>query len=132
MMRALLLAAGAVCAMAVPAAATEWITCGDPAGHVQIGLLASHGGPFTYQRGTLRVGDENWSTWPDVEPGISIMGLESYADDNQLYVKFADDQATAIIADLRVFIVTEGDDTVKGGVLDVPGKGAWVVACEGP
>jgi hypothetical protein len=131
-MRALLLAAGAMCALAAPAMATEWIYCSDATDYAQIGVLASLGGPFGYSRGTLRVGNENWSMMPDVEPGTAIMGLDSYADDNQLYVKFADDQMNTIIADLRVFIATEGDETVKGGVLDVPGKGAWVVTCEGP
>lgn len=92
MMRALLLAAGAMCALAAPAMATEWIYCRDATDYAEIGVLASLGGPFSYSRGTLRVGTENWSMMPDVEPGTAIMGLDSYADDNQLYVKFADDQ----------------------------------------
>ena len=132
-MRALLLGAVAFCAMAAPAAATEWIYCGDAAGHVQIGVLANFG-LFSFSRGTLRVGSENWSTQPEAEPEPAkpMLALESFADANQLYVKFADEQMETILADLRVVIVTEGDEYVQGGVLDVPGKGAWVVTCEGP
>ena len=132
-MRALLLAAAVLCTMAAPAAATEWIYCSDATGQVEIGMLANFG-LFSFSRGTLRVGSDFWSTQPDAEqePAKSMSGLESYADDHQLYVKFSDDQMSAVLADLRVVIVTEADVTAQGGVLDVPGKGVWVVSCEGP
>ncbi len=129
-MRSLILAASLL--LTTPALATEWIICSDADEQVSIGLLAGGLDFHNFGRATLQVGDEAWATQPEVEPGTPMMIVESYADDRQLYVKLADDNAERVIADLRVFIADEGTELAKGGVLLVPGKGAWVVSCEGP
>jgi hypothetical protein len=131
-MRQTILAAAGVLALSAPAMATEWIYCGDAADEVQIGLLAGHFQFLDISRANLRVGEEQWSTNPDLEPGTPISIGQHYGGDNQLLVDLTDINSEEVLAELRVFTADEGDYYVQGGILRVPGRGAWVVSCEGP
>jgi hypothetical protein len=131
-MKQTILAAAAVLALSAPAMATEWIYCGDAADEVQIGLLAGHFQFLDISRANLRVGEEQWSTNPDLEPGTPISTGQHYGGDNQLLVDLTDVNSEEVLAELRVFTADEGDYYVQGGILRVPGRGAWVVSCEGP
>lgn len=131
-MRQSILALAAVIVLSAPAAATEWIYCGDTTGEVQIGLLAGHFQFLEVNRANFSVGDEQWSTNPELEPGKPIAIGQHYSGDNQLLIDLTDVNAEETMAELRIFTADEGEDYVQGGVLRVPGYGAWVVSCEGP
>ena len=119
-------------AMSLPAAATEWIDCSDAADEVQIGVLAGGLDFAQFSRAHLRVGDTWWSTDPTVEPGTPLAIADSFFNDKELFVTLTDADHDAILAELRVFVVSNESGDAKGGVVSVPGKGVWAVSCEGP
>ena len=119
-MRQSILALAAVIVLSAPAAATEWIYCGDTTGEVQIGLLAGHFQFLEVNRANFSVGDEQWSTNPELEPGKPIAIGQHYSGDNQLLIDLTDVNAEETMAELRIFTADEGEDYVQGGVLRVP------------
>jgi hypothetical protein len=128
------LAAAAVLALAAaPASATEWIHCNDAADQVQVGLLAGFFEFLDVTRATLRVGEENWSTSPAIEPGTPMDMGSKFGDSSQMLVDLEDEASGETLAELRVFKADESvsGHYVQGGTLSVVGRGAWVVSCDG-
>lgn len=129
-MRSLILAASLL--LTTPTFATEWMYCGTADDSVSVGVLL---GAFQFAQvsaTTLHVGEENWSSAEVYGPGAPIHAASAYIDDHQAVIEFADADYNETIAQLRVYIAEEGEDYVKGGVLRVTGRGAWVVSCVGP
>jgi hypothetical protein len=129
-MRSLLV--GLALLAATPTSATEWIYCGDAKETVSIGVLAGSFEFLNVSAMTLRIRDEQWSSGETYGPGKPLTMLQNYSDATQLYVDLGDENADKVIAELRVFLADEGQDYVQGGVLRSPGRGAWIVSCEGP
>ncbi|MDB5505905.1 MAG: hypothetical protein JWR75_543 [Devosia sp.] len=115
-----------------PALATEWIVCSSADGEASIALLVGHLSFLAINRANFQVGDESWSTNPELEPGTPILVAQAYESETTLDVDLADVGFEAVLASLQVVMTIEGDDYISGGVLRVSGKGAWVVTCEGP
>jgi len=115
---------------ATPAVATEWIYCGDSADKVSIGVLAGSFEFLNISAQTLRVGTEQWSSGETYGRGKPLGIAQAYEDAGQLLLDLSSDGET--VAELRVYMADEGENYVQGGVLRVPGRGAWVVSCEGP
>jgi hypothetical protein len=129
-MRSLIFAASLL--MTTPALSTEWIYCDNADDTVSVGVLV---GSFEFVNilgTTMRVGDENWSSAEAYGPGTPIATAQAFIGDNQIVIDFADADYVETLAELRVYTADEGEDYVQGGVLRVPGRGAWVVSCEGP
>lgn len=127
-----LAAVAMIAAMSTPTLATEWIDCSDATNQVTIGVLLG-GLDFTQMsRAHLFVGEETWSTDVSIEPGTPILIGDAYFDWKQLLVKLTDDNAETVLAELRVYVIDNDKGDAKGGVLSVPGRGAWAVECVGP
>jgi hypothetical protein len=131
MHRALLVAA-TLLATAAPAAATEWIHCGDAEETVSIGVLAGFFDFLNISAATLRVGTDEWSSSPTYGPGEPVGMAQGFDDGGQLLIDLSDGDNNEILAELRVFKAEEGTEYVQAGVLRVPGRGVWIVSCEGP
>lgn len=129
-MRSLIFAASLL--LAAPAFATEWVYCGDAAEEASIGLLLG-GVDFVNISGiTLEAGNAQWASAEAYGPGKPIAVAQTYFGDDQIVVDLTDDNANELLAELRVYVAEEGEDYVQGGILRIPGHGAWVVSCEGP
>lgn len=129
-MRFLIFAASLL--LTTPALSTEWIYCGDADDSVSVGVLVGSFQFINITASTMRVGNDNWSSAEVYGPGKPIATAQAYFGDDQLVIDFTDDDYNETLAELRVYIADEGEDYVQGGVLRVPGRGAWVVSCEGP
>ena len=134
MLRLLPIFAGAVMmlSMTATAQATEWMYCSDPTDEVQVGFLLG-GLDFTQVSGTtLRIGEQWWSDRPEVEKGQPLALSDYFFDWKMLNATVVDENHETVLAQLRVVVMETEDDIVKGGVMSVPGKGLYVVGCEGP
>ena len=121
-----------LCTMSTGGYATEWMDCGDPKDEVNLSLLLG-GLDFTQISGTtLRVGEEQWSDNPAFGPGQPLRLGDYYFDWKMLYATVVDENAENVLAEIRVVVLESDNDIVKGGVMSVPGKGLYVIACEGP
>ena len=126
-------AAGAIMlGMASSAGATEWMDCSDASDQVQVGFLLG-GLDFSQTSGTyLRVGEETWSDSPAAHPGKPLALGDYFFDWKLLDAILTDENHETVLAHLQVILATDESFDAKGGVLTVPGKGAWVVECVGP
>lgn len=117
---------------AQPARATEWLDCTSFDFNQRIQLLAGGVDFHQFSAVTLYVNGADWSTSPEAQPGQPLDIGQAFWDGKTLLVDLIDPAAQSVLAELRVFATSEGADDVKGGVLRVPGTGAWVVVCTGP
>jgi hypothetical protein len=129
-MRSLLLAAALL--FATPAMATEWIHCGDAEGEASVGVLVGALDFVSISAVTMRVNGQDWASSEAYGPGKPIRPSQAYVGDGQILIDLTDEDHNETLAELRVFTADEGEDYVQGGVLRVPGQGAWVVSCDGP
>jgi hypothetical protein len=129
-MRSLIFAA--MLLLATPTHATEWIFCDNADDTASVGVLVG-GFDFVNIIATqMHIGDEDWSSSEAYGEGKPIVPSQAFIGDDQIIIDFTDGDYNETIAQLRVYLAAEGDDYVQGGVLRVPGRGAWVVTCEGP
>ncbi|WP_395817535.1 hypothetical protein [Devosia sp.] len=117
---------------AQPARATEWLDCISFDFKQRLQLLAGGVDFRQFSAATLYVNGVDWSTSPEAQPGQPLDIGQAFWDGETLLVDLIDPAAQSVLAELRVFATSEGADDVKGGVLRVPGTGAWVVVCSGP
>ena len=73
---------------------------------------------------------KNWAT--DATGEQKIVVGQAFEDTEKLVVDFTDEGISSIVASLRLFKASEGEDYVTGGTLRVTGVGAWAVTCSGP
>ena len=116
----------------LPAMATEWLDCTSFDFNQRVQLLAGGVDFHQFSAAALYVNGADWSTSPEAQPGAPLDIGQAFWDGETLLVDLIDPAAQTVLAELRVFATSEGADDVKGGVLRVPGKGAWVVVCTGP
>ncbi len=125
-----LAAIGAVMiAAALPAKATEWLICAD-GGKASINVLLGNMNVIAIDTIQIEVGQKKWSTRG--EGAIPITKGQAFETADQILLDVTDDSEDAIVAQLRLFKATEGDEYVSGGTLRVVGEGAWAVTCSGP
>jgi hypothetical protein len=125
-----LLAAAVVLAMATPAGATEWIACSGDSDAVQANILVSMMDVLSISSANVEAGGKKWAVGAEGDAAIRIG--QAFEDSDTIHVDFTDEQVSTVIAQLRLFKATEGDLDATGGILRVPGVGAWAVSCSGP
>lgn len=76
-------------------------------------------------------GEELWSSLPE-DGGTPIAIARAFADERQLAVDAADDEALGLVASLRVLRTEEDGERYQIGYLQRHGRGVTAVACEGP
>jgi hypothetical protein len=121
----------ALCLMAGPAAATEWIYCSDPTSTVTVGLLLGASEVLSVSGIILSHDDDVWASATAYGPGEPVSLGQGFADANHLSVDLMDGDF-ALLAELRLVKAEEGTEFVQSGTLRLPGRGVWAVSCEGP
>lgn len=120
------------CAVATPAAATEWVHCSDAGGAASFDYLAGDGtGVLSISALTVTAGEKVWASDPANGPGDPVSVGQAFEDADSVRIDAMDGDFSKI-AELRLFKTTEGDMYVSGGTLRVAKMGAWTVSCEGP
>jgi hypothetical protein len=116
----------ALCAS--PAAAAQWMSCTDAVGEASFDYFIADGAEFSVSAITVTAGERVWASDPANGPGDPIRVGNVY-DDVTLSFVDATDELLNKVAELKVFKITEADNTVYGGTLRIVGVGAWVVSC---
>ena len=125
-----LVAVGAIMiAAALPARATEWMICSD-GDKASFNVLLGNMNVIAVDTIEVEVGTRKWSTRGN---GATLITKgQAFETADQIYIDATDDKSDAIVAQLRLFKASEGEDSVSAGTLRVPGEGAWAVTCSGP
>ncbi|MBC8037639.1 MAG: hypothetical protein H7X89_10535 [Rhizobiales bacterium] len=116
-------------ASTAPAQATEWLICsnGDKA---SISVLLGQMEVIAVADIMIEVGQKKWSTKGD---GATLITKgQAFETKDQIWIDVTDANVAGIVAQLRLFKASEGDDYVSGGILRVADEGAWAVTCSGP
>ena len=132
MIRTAAIAIAGLCGLATPALATEWVNCASPDGGASFDFLVGTAEVIAVTGMTITVGEQVWATDPAYGPGDPVIVGQAFEDVETIRIDAVDPAVTTKIAELRLFKATEGDATVHGGTLRVPGHGAWAVSCSGP
>lgn len=128
----LLLLAG----MALPAHATEWMECTDPTGSISMRVLLGAMDVIAVNTVEITASGRKWSTV--AEQGVTLItNGQAFETSDQMWIDMTDEAVNEVVARLRLFKGIddggeEGPATVTGGVLAMPGVGAWPVNCSGP
>lgn len=118
-----------VIATAAPAKATEWLNCSD-GDKASFNVLLGNMNVIAVDTIEVEAGGKKWSTRG--EGATSITKGQAFETADQIYIDVTDDKMDAIVAQLRLFKASEGEDFVSAGTLRVAGIGAWAVTCSGP
>jgi hypothetical protein len=129
-MKRQLVAASILLALAAPAGATEWIFCTAEGDAASAGILVGMVDVISIAQAKVEAGNKKWAT--DAEGDSRIRVGQAFEDSEKIVVDFTDDGVSSIVASLRLFKASEGDDYVTGGTLRITGSGAWAVTCSGP
>ena len=121
-----------VAGLSSPALATEWVNCAAPDGAASFDYLAGTLDVLTVVGMTITAGEQVWATDPAYGPGDPVIVGQAFETGDAVLVDAVTPDLTQTIASLRLFKATEGDFVAYGGVLTIPGKGAWAVSCSGP
>jgi hypothetical protein len=116
-------------ATAVPAQATEWLNCSD-GDKASFNVLLGNMNVIAVDTIEVEAGEKKWSTR---DAGATrITKGQAFETTDQIYIDVTDDKMDAIVAQLRLFKASEGEDYVSAGTLRVVGVGAWALTCSGP
>ena len=113
----------------VPARATEWLICSD-GDKVSFSVLLGAMDVIAVNDIKIEAGGKMWSTTPG--EGTLVTKGQAFETADQMWIDVTDETVAAIVAQLRLFKASEGEDAVSGGTLRMPGVGAWAVSCTGP
>jgi hypothetical protein len=125
-------------AMALPAHATEWMDCGDPTKTVSIRVLLGAMDVIAVNTVEIEASGRKWST--AAGQGVTLITKgQAFETADQIWIDMTDEAVNEVVARLRLFkAMDEGEETesagtmVTGGVLAMPGIGAWAMSCSGP
>jgi hypothetical protein len=122
------LAFSALLLAVAPAAASGGLACaGEGAG---IDLMLGRVPVLAVIDTRITVGDDTWVTATHLGEGTPIAVGQAFGDGRTIAVDITDEIVNEIVARLRLFMADSGEAPVIGGVLEMPGIGAWVVTCE--
>jgi hypothetical protein len=108
---------------------TEWLNCSD-GDKASFNVLLGNMNVIAVDTIEVEVGEKKWSTR---DAGAKpITKGQAFETTDQIYIDVTDDKMDAIVAQLRLFKASEGEDYVSAGTLRVAGVGAWAVTCSGP
>jgi hypothetical protein len=125
--------AAALCAMATPAIATEWIACADAGGEASLDFLVGTLDVLSIAGLTVSAAERSWASHTAYGPGEPIAVGQAFETADTIMIDAMDEALSAKIASLRLFKAAAEDGTpVYGGTLVMPGIGAWAVSCTGP
>jgi hypothetical protein len=131
-----LLAAGAVFfGLACPAEATEWVDCSDGE-NVSFRVLLGAMEVIAVNTIEIEVDGRRWST-AGGDGLTKIATGQAFETRDQMWIDVTDENVNAVVARLRLFKAHEdGAEGVEpfgatGGILHMPGIGAWAVSCTG-
>lgn len=113
-----------------PAWATEWLICSNSGNTASISVLLGAMNVIAVNDIKMEVGTKQWSTTPG--EGTLITRGQAFESADQMWIDITDKDMADIVARLRLFKATEGDNYASGGTLAITGEGAWPVACDGP
>ena len=116
-------------ALAVPAKATEWLNCSD-GDRASFNVLLGNMNVIAVDTVEIEAGGKKWST--RAGDATLITKGQAFETADQIYIDVTDDKVDSIVAQLRLFKASEGEDYVSAGTLRVAGVGAWAVTCSGP
>jgi hypothetical protein len=116
-------------AAAGPAKATDWLNCSD-GDKASFNVLLGHMNVIAVDTVEVEAGEKRWSTRGG--DGTLITKGQAFETSDQIYIDVTDAKVDAIVAQLRLFKASEGEDYVSAGTLRVAGVGAWAVTCSGP
>jgi len=125
-----LLAVAVVLALATPAGATEWIACSADGDAASANILVGAVDVISIASANIEAGGKKWATDADGDARIRVG--QAFEDADKILVDFTDEGVASIVASLKLFKATEGDNDATGGILRILGVGAWAVSCSGP
>lgn len=130
MRQALALGAVALALGAAPAFATGEVYCEGPEGSdVVFGYGFGRVPGLAVISATIHVGDQSWSIY-ERDEATPIVVAQGVYDSGRTIIDFADANVEAIVASVRLFSASEGEDFVTAGTLSVPGVGAYALVCD--
>lgn len=124
--------AAALCLLASPAMATEWLNCADRDGAASVDLLLGAMDVAAVVGVTVSTGDQVWASHVEYGPGDPIAVGQAFETPDFLMVDLMDAAMVEKVAEVRLFKASEGDLFAYGGTLRIAGHGAWAVGCTGP
>ena len=137
-MKQLLAAAAILLCMSAPAPATEWVICSGGEGKVSFDVLLGLIDVIAIDTVKIEANGKKWSTKPEAGETKVDVG-QAFETADQMMIDVLSDGMGGFVAKLRLFKASEivvgvddGTFDVTGGVLHMPGVGAWVVDCSGP
>jgi hypothetical protein len=131
MLRAAIAVIG-LCGLATPSLATEWVNCSDAAGAASFSYLAGTLEVLSVVAVTASAGERVWASDVAYGPGEPIVVGQAFDTGDTILIDAMDGAVNRIVARLRLFRTTEGQDIVLAGTLQIPGEGVWAVSCSGP
>lgn len=124
--------AGGLGGLATPSLATEWVDCSDAAGAASFSYLAGSLDALSIVGLNVSVGDQVWASDVAYGPGEPVAVGQAFATADAVLVDVYTPDMVNLVAQLRLFHAGEGESFAQGGILRIPGHGAWPVACSGP
>ena len=120
----------ALCALASPVAATEWLNGSDRDGAASVDLLLGAMDVAAVVGITVSTADQVWASHVEYGPGDPITLGQAFETAGVLLVDVMDVAMVDQVAEVRLF-KAEADDGVLayGGTLRISGYGAWAVSC---
>lgn len=112
-----------------PARATEWLNCSD-GDKASFNVLLGNMNVIAVDTVEVEAGGKKWSTQGG--DAILIAKGQAFETADQILIDVTDSNVNAIVAQLRLYKASEGEDHVSAGTLRVAGVGAWAVTCSGP
>jgi hypothetical protein len=125
---ALVLAAFASVAFALPAAATANISCSAADDAAVVDLVIGRLPVLGVVNGGFVIGETVYSM-EGFGPNTIAVG-QAFDDGRSVWVDFTDTNTERIVASLRLFTAYENELFAQAGILTMPGKGAWAVVCD--
>lgn len=116
-------------ALAVPAKATEWLNCSD-GDKSSFNVLLGNMNVIAVDTIEVEAAGKKWSTRGG-DAALITKG-QAFETADQIYIDATDEKVDVVVAQLRLFKASEGEDYVSAGTLRVAGVGAWAVTCSGP
>lgn len=136
-MKTLLAAASIFLLLSGSARATEWVICSDGENTVSFDVLLGMMDVIAVDTIKIAASGKAWSTRNE-DGAIPIEVGQAFETGDQMLIDVLEKGMGAPVARLRLFkahedAAGEGEPfDATGGVLHMPGLGAWAVSCSGP
>ena len=137
-MKQFLAAAAMLWCLNAPAFATEWVSCSGGEGKVSFDVLLGLMDVIAIDTVKIEANGKKWSTKPEAGDTKIEVG-QAFETADQMWIDVLSEGMGGFVAKLRLFKASEivegsedGAFDATGGVLHMPGVGAWAMSCTGP